>query len=86
MGQPIEIKDAQPIGLLMVAVEWTDGSTSLIDMGIKLLADPALSHIAFDDGLFSTLTKSEDGSALVWADGSRMAASDLADGEGRVAP
>ena len=80
------IKEAQAIGLLMVAVEWTDGSTSLIDMGVKLLVDPALTHLAFDLDLFSTLTKSEDGSALVWADGSRMEGANLAAGEDRVAP
>lgn len=80
------IKDAIPIGLLMVAVEWSDGYTSLIDIGIKLLADPALTHIAFDNALFSTVTAAPDGTALLWADGSRMDATNLAAGEGRVAP
>jgi hypothetical protein len=80
------IKDAQPVGLLMVAVEWSDGSSSLVDLGIKLISDESLSHIPFNPELFETLRRSPDQSAIVWDDGSRMSAEALSKGEKREFP
>jgi hypothetical protein len=80
------IADIQPVGLLMVAVEWSDGSSSLIDLGIKLISDPALSHLPFELELFETLQRSPDQSAIVWSDGSRMSAEALSKGEKREFP
>jgi hypothetical protein len=80
------IEDIQPIGLLMVAVEWSDGSSSLIDLGIKLISDPALCHIPFNLELFETLQRSSDQTAIVWNDGSRMSAEALSKGEKREFP
>jgi hypothetical protein len=86
MGQSIAIKDACPVGLLMVAIEWTDGSSSLIDLGVKLIGDEALCHIPFSPDLFATLQRSPDQSAIVWSDGSRMSAEALSNGEKREFP
>lgn len=82
----VMIGDIQPIGLLMVAVEWSDGSSSLIDLGIKLISDETLSHIPFNPELFGTLQRSSDRSAIVWSDGSRMSAEALSKGEKREFP
>jgi hypothetical protein len=86
LSRTTAIKDVQALWPFIAAVEWNDGTSSLIDLGLKLLADPALTHIAFDAALFGTLSRSQDGTAIVWSDGSRMSAETVGEGEKRDSP
>lgn len=73
VGKPIpRIRAAVRGSGRRVAVEWDDGSKSIVDLTPALASHKGFVRLRTDDALFSTLAVGEYGGFLHWADGSEL--------------
>jgi hypothetical protein len=75
-GVPLpRIATVRPLVRRELAVAWVSGETHVIDVSPALLSHRAFVRLRDDDALFATAVRDEFGDAVVWADGSELAAS-----------